>query len=100
MNRILWVAVADARGHLMRAHLAGRLLAADGTVSGEFPLAADPFTLQRRFVFKAVLAIPPRPVGSPCANVAVLAEFGAEFFLLGHPSDGWDECEFDQVRPW
>ena len=32
MSRILWIAVADARGHLMRAHLARRLLAEDGVV--------------------------------------------------------------------
>ena len=27
MKRIVWLAVADARGHLMRAHLAQKILA-------------------------------------------------------------------------
>ena len=71
-----------------RLRFAVELVAADGASPGELALAADALALQRGFILEAVLPIPPRPVGGPGADVAVLAEFGADFLLLGHPSDG------------
>ena len=61
------------------------LLATDGAMADEVSLSADPLTLQRGLVLESMLAILPRPVGSPDSDAPVLAKLSADFLLLSHP---------------